>query len=294
MKTTGIIAAFIAAAAAAPAHKRDVVWVVETAEVVETVYQTTTVWVDSLPESTAVAVAAASATTHAGGEFYGARKSSQAAASVSAVPSTSSSSSAVSTSSSVFMPAPAPSTLATSISSSAAPVVPAYTPPAVSTTEAASTTTPAPVVVPTTSTYVAPAPVTTSTTSAVPAQSTGSSSSSGSTYSGDMTYYDIGLGSCGYMDFGDGQGKRTPTENDPVVAIAHGMMDALNGANSNNNPWCGKWINIVGPAGNTAKAIIADTCGGCQGASIDLPQKVFYEVAPTGDGRVHNVGWSFA
>jgi len=54
----------------------------------------------------------------------------------------------------------------------------------------------------------------------------------GIVYTGDITYYDVGLGSCGWIS--------TPDE--AVVAIPHGMMS--NGVNPNDNPLCGTTITL--------------------------------------------------
>ncbi|KAF1990999.1 hypothetical protein K402DRAFT_312273, partial [Aulographum hederae CBS 113979] len=98
--------------------------------------------------------------------------------------------------------------------------------------------------------------------------------------SGDITHYDVGMGSCGW----------TSTANEAVVAIPHGMMN--NGANPNNNPLCGKSITIS-YQGKEHTAKIVDTCGGCDGQAIDLSNSLFTAVAPSGDGRVHGVNWWF-
>ncbi|KAK7732921.1 hypothetical protein SLS57_000864 [Botryosphaeria dothidea] len=201
MKTTGIIALSLLGLAAAAPHKhhqlhkakRDLVWVTETAEVIETVVQTTTVWVDpeDYPEPT---------TTEEAPEYTPAPEptTTEEAPATTEVPS----------SSSVYTPPPAPTTTETPSST--------YTPPP------APTTTEAP-----TSTYVpAPAPETTSssTSSAVVAAETaasGSSSSSGQTYSPErVTYYNpsVGLSSCG----------ETWSDDDNVVALAadtYGTID---------------------------------------------------------------------
>lgn len=59
---------------------------------------------------------------------------------------------------------------------------------------------------------------------------------SGTTYSGDGTWFDIGLGSCG----------QTNTDEELVAALNAPQM--MNGANPNNNPMCGKQIKITNPA----------------------------------------------
>ncbi|TID25733.1 hypothetical protein E2P81_ATG03524 [Venturia nashicola] len=103
-------------------------------------------------------------------------------------------------------------------------------------------------------------------------------------FSGDMTYYDpsVGMGSCGYKNGKD----------ELVVAINHG--DMANGANSNSNPHCGKYINIYDESGKSVQAKIVDTCPVCAPGAIDVTETVFKLVRPKGDGRVHNVQWDWA
>ncbi|KAI7185467.1 hypothetical protein KC343_g23223, partial [Hortaea werneckii] len=117
-----------------------------------------------------------------------------------------------------------------------------------------------------------------SSTSAAPAST--ADSAPGSTYTGDITHYSPGLGSCGW----------TSSSSDNIVAIAHGIMD--NGANPNNNPLCGQTITIS-YQGSTHQAKVVDTCPGCEDAAIDLSPSLFEAVAPNGDGRVHGVEWWF-
>ena len=109
--------------------------------------------------------------------------------------------------------------------------------------------------------------------------STGTSPN-GATYTGDITHYDVGLGSCGW----------TNDDSEAVVAIPFGMMN--NGVNPNDNPLCGKMITIS-YGGSTHTAKVVDTCGGCYGAAIDLSPTLFTAVAPNGNGRVHGVEWWF-
>jgi hypothetical protein len=69
------------------------------------------------------------------------------------------------------------------------------------------------------------------------------------TFSGDITYYSPGMGSCGVVNF----------DSDFVVALNAPQMSAGDSGNSNNNPLCGKWVTIT-YGGKTAQAIIEDTC----------------------------------
>ncbi|KAI1098315.1 RlpA-like double-psi beta-barrel-protein domain-containing protein-containing protein [Jackrogersella minutella] len=90
-------------------------------------------------------------------------------------------------------------------------------------------------------------------------------------FSGDMTYYAPGLGSCG----------QTNSESDAVVAMS---------PNQNGN--CGKQI-IISYGGKTATATVADLCPGCAGDSIDVSPVVFEQLADLAAGRVQ-VTWQWA
>ena len=101
-------------------------------------------------------------------------------------------------------------------------------------------------------------------------------------YTGDITYFTPGLGSCGV----------TNTESDMIVALAEDMMTAAGGANPNDNPYCGRSITMT-HGGVTATATIEDTCPGCSGAGLDLTPTLFEKFADLGVGRVSGVQWSF-
>ncbi|KAI1148289.1 RlpA-like double-psi beta-barrel-protein domain-containing protein-containing protein [Nemania diffusa] len=89
-------------------------------------------------------------------------------------------------------------------------------------------------------------------------------------FSGDMTYYDPGLGSCGW----------TNSNNDPVVALS---------ASQSGN--CGKSIKIQ-HNGKTVTAKVVDKCPGCGSGSIDVSPAVFNQLADPAQGRVQ-VTWNF-
>ncbi|KAI0427198.1 riboflavine-aldehyde-forming enzyme [Xylaria sp. FL1042] len=90
--------------------------------------------------------------------------------------------------------------------------------------------------------------------------------------SGDMTYYNPGLGFCGW----------TNGDNDAVVALSPGEV----------NGKCGKMINIH-YNGKTASAKVVDKCPGCGAGSIDVSPTVFRALANLDLGRVH-VTWEYA
>ncbi|KAI2607226.1 RlpA-like double-psi beta-barrel-protein domain-containing protein-containing protein [Hypoxylon fragiforme] len=89
-------------------------------------------------------------------------------------------------------------------------------------------------------------------------------------FSGDMTYFKTGLGSCGAVS----------KDTDPVVAMS-----------PNQNGHCGKLIKI-NYSGKTATATVVDKCPGCSGDSIDVSTAVFTQLAPLSTGRVA-VTWDY-
>ncbi|RWA11833.1 hypothetical protein EKO27_g3264 [Xylaria grammica] len=90
-------------------------------------------------------------------------------------------------------------------------------------------------------------------------------------FSGDMTFYTPGLGSCG----------QTNTEHDEVVALSPGDLDGK----------CGKMIRIHRDD-KSATAKVVDKCPGCGGGSIDVSPVVFDKLAKRDEGRV-KVTWEF-
>lgn len=98
-------------------------------------------------------------------------------------------------------------------------------------------------------------------------------------YTGDMTYFIPGLGSCG----------TTSTGSDMIVAISAARMNS--GGNPSNNPLCFSQITITNSAGVSQGATVVDTCAGCAENDIDVSQAVFEALAPLDEGRV-SVSWS--
>ncbi|KAI1325141.1 RlpA-like double-psi beta-barrel-protein domain-containing protein-containing protein [Xylariaceae sp. FL0255] len=97
-------------------------------------------------------------------------------------------------------------------------------------------------------------------------------SARGASYSGDLTYYTPGLGSCGV----------TNSDSDHVVALSSADYDAS---------YCGKTITIT-KGGKTATASVEDKCPGCASGSIDVSSTVFEQIADLSVGRT-TVDWSF-
>lgn len=106
--------------------------------------------------------------------------------------------------------------------------------------------------------------------------------SHGGPWSGDLTYYDPGLGACG-IESKDG---------DNIVAVSHLLFDAVSvGSNPNQNPLCGKMIRAKRPKG-TVDLKVVDRCTGCQPRDLDITMKVFARLAEVDAGRVP-VEWSW-
>lgn len=103
----------------------------------------------------------------------------------------------------------------------------------------------------------------TSTTSGKKSKSTSTSSSSSSSgsgsykFSGDGTWYNPGMGSCGI-------------ENSATDLIAAMNVEQMaNGGNPNSNKNCNRKVNIKGPNG-TVTVTVTDTCPSCASGSIGM------------------------
>ncbi|KAJ5325690.1 hypothetical protein MYU51_000561 [Penicillium brevicompactum] len=97
-----------------------------------------------------------------------------------------------------------------------------------------------------------------------------------STFGGDMTWYDTGLGSCGWWN----------NANDHICAISQVLYNRTNvDGNANHNPVCGKRIHLQrGDRG--IDVAVADNCPGCSEFSIDVTTSVFQALGNLDEGRV--------
>ncbi|KAF6218802.1 hypothetical protein HO133_005345 [Letharia lupina] len=101
-------------------------------------------------------------------------------------------------------------------------------------------------------------------------------------YTGDLTHYTPGMGSCGIVN----------KNGDAIVALSADIMLSFSG-NANDNPLCNKQISIHNPTtGTNTIATVTDTCQGCAFDNIDVPDDLFYTVAPEGNGRVPGIEWT--
>lgn len=116
-------------------------------------------------------------------------------------------------------------------------------------------------------------------------------SNTGGVFTGDLTYYDPGLGACGEVS-GD---------QDLVVSVSHIVFDAAGasagaGGNPNANPLCGRRIRIrrdtEGRGEQTIDVTVVDRCTGCAPTDLDTTIAVFERVARKDDGRV-TASWAW-
>ena len=104
----------------------------------------------------------------------------------------------------------------------------------------------------------------------------------GGPYTGDLTYYDPGLGACGI----------TSSDKDKIVAVSHLVFDAVSvGSNPNNNPLCGKKIRAR-RNNRSVDLTVVDRCTGCKPTDIDVTVNIFATLAEVDQGRV-TVEWNW-
>ncbi|CAF9942003.1 MAG: hypothetical protein ALECFALPRED_009438 [Alectoria fallacina] len=102
------------------------------------------------------------------------------------------------------------------------------------------------------------------------------------TYTGDLTYYDPGLGACGV----------TSSDTDHIVSISHFTFDAVSkSSNPNANPLCGHKLRAV-RNGNSIDLTVVDRCVGCQATDLDVSPGAFKQLADATLGRVE-VTWAW-
>lgn len=135
-----------------------------------------------------------------------------------------------------------------------------------------------------TSSEPAPEPSTTtpSTSSSTSASTTSSDSASsseptGSVQSGEGTYYDPEMGSCGEVSSAD----------DLIVALSHSLYDDYTpNGNPNKNTLCGKKIRAT-YEGKSVDVKVVDRCVGCAKDDLDLSPAAFSKIADKDLGRIH-------
>ena len=104
----------------------------------------------------------------------------------------------------------------------------------------------------------------------------------GGPYTGDLTYYDPGLGACGV----------TSKNGDHIVAVSHIIYDAVStSSDPNANPLCGKKIRAR-KDNKSVDLTVVDRCTGCEPTDIDITMDVFASLADIDQGRVP-VEWNW-
>lgn len=94
-----------------------------------------------------------------------------------------------------------------------------------------------------------------------------------SKFTGDGTYFTVGLGSCG----------KTNTDSQ--------MVAALNAPQMGSNKYCGKSATVTGPNGSVTVTIV-DTCPECSSGSLDLSPAAFKKIGDVSAGRI-KISWNW-
>jgi expansin (peptidoglycan-binding protein) len=97
---------------------------------------------------------------------------------------------------------------------------------------------------------------------------------------GDGTYYNTGLGACGW------------TNNDSQLVVAVSQQWYGTAPNPNNSAACGKQLRVRGPLG-VVYVTIVDKCVGCATDDLDFSPAAFRAIANISDGRVP-IRWVWA
>ncbi|OMH83762.1 Papain inhibitor [Zancudomyces culisetae] len=99
-------------------------------------------------------------------------------------------------------------------------------------------------------------------------------------FSGDGTYYDVGLGACGITN-----------SNEEFVAAINSPQYGVY-ANPNSAEVCGRCALVNGPNNTSVKVKIVDRCPECASGSLDLSPSAFQQLSPFSAGRI-SITWSF-
>ncbi|CEP08968.1 hypothetical protein [Parasitella parasitica] len=92
--------------------------------------------------------------------------------------------------------------------------------------------------------------------------------------SGDATYYDVGLGSCG----------DTSSDDEMVAALSSSLMDG------SNSDLCGKSISVKSSSGSVTLKVV-DSCPGCSKGDVDMSKAAFKKLGELNQGRIP-ISWS--
>lgn len=101
-------------------------------------------------------------------------------------------------------------------------------------------------------------------------------------YGGDGTWYETGLGACGWVN----------KDSDYIVAIGHGLFDQYTpGTNPNVNTLCGKKIRAYFQ-GKYVDVTAVDRCEGCKPYDLDFSPAAFTQLADQLVGRI-KITWEW-
>lgn len=266
MKTTAVVAALLASVAMAQPHhgrhahqKKDI-----NKRLYETEWTTETTWATLYIDEHGTTLQEPSPA-----QFYPSTTSEETT-------STMSSSASLSTSESTTTPEPIPSSTPT-------PPEPTTSTEAAAKEDDPTTTIQAPVYTPTTAEASEP----------TSGSDSGSGSSvGGSSYTGEMTFYDpAGYGACGTNLLGMKPSGTSPSDPAIVALATTRFITDATGGNSNNDPVCGKMIKFT-IDGKTGYGRVDDKCQACAYNDIDINPEAFSGLRSLGDGRVI-VKWEF-
>ncbi|RHZ82906.1 hypothetical protein Glove_103g119 [Diversispora epigaea] len=102
-------------------------------------------------------------------------------------------------------------------------------------------------------------------------------------YTGEVTWYNVGLGACGV----------TNNDNECIAAIPGAQFDPYTpNGNPNRNSKCGKSIKVT----RGKKSVIVkmmDRCAGCKSGDIDLSPAAFKKIGTLGEGRLKGCTWQY-
>jgi expansin (peptidoglycan-binding protein) len=112
-----------------------------------------------------------------------------------------------------------------------------------------------------------------SSTAVAPKSAAGDQVRFGKTYSGIATFYGAtGAGNCSY---------------DPTSDL---MVAAMNAPQYQGSQACGAYVDVTGPAGNTIRVKIVDSCPECESGHLDLSAQAFAKLADPVKGRI-DISW---
>ncbi|KAG1450683.1 hypothetical protein G6F56_008275 [Rhizopus delemar] len=90
--------------------------------------------------------------------------------------------------------------------------------------------------------------------------------------SGDGTFYEVGLGSCG----------NTNTDTELVAALSSSLMSS--------GSYCGKSITVKSSSKSVTVKVV-DSCPSCSKGDVDLSPAAFKKLAELSEGRI-SITWS--